>query len=77
MFLADSAIGGDSGNVWANSSANWVTNAVKCLISLIDGWHLDGIDVNYEDTSNGWSGFASNMCAALVAVKKQRSISVR
>ncbi|VVA21930.1 PREDICTED: chitinase [Prunus dulcis] len=59
----------------------WISNAVSSLGSIITTYHLDGIDIDYENfpnqkSSNSSSSFAFCIGELITRLKKQRLISV-
>jgi LysM repeat protein len=56
---------------WVTPSASWQINAVNSLNYLINTYALDGIDLNYETTRNGWQQFESSWCAVFSTLKSQ------
>ena len=63
---------GDSSK-WVDPQGSWQSNAVSSLNRLINTYGLNGIDLNYENTENGWSGFASNWCTVFSTLQSQHS----
>lgn len=59
-------------HAWVSPQSTWQTNAISTLNTLIDTYGLDGIDLNYEVTTNNWAQFTSSWCPVFSTLKSQR-----
>eukprot|EP01018_Ginkgo_biloba_P020755 Gb_07286 [translate_table: standard] len=75
------SIGGDSvGNAKAqfqpSSVSSWVNNAVSSLTEIIQNYHLDGLDIDYEHFQSQPDVFADCIGQLITTLKQNNVISV-
>ncbi|CAM8952707.1 unnamed protein product [Rhodiola kirilowii] len=74
------SLGGDTvANVYANfaptSVSSWVRNAIRSITKIVQDYHLDGIDIDYEHFKTDPNTFAECIGRLLYYLKQNKIIS--
>ncbi|XVF68654.1 hypothetical protein PTKIN_Ptkin11bG0018700 [Pterospermum kingtungense] len=71
----DSVVGDDKAFFAPESTVSWVQNAVSSLTDMINEYHIDGIDIDYEHFRTSPEIFAECIGQLITRLKKSGTIS--
>ncbi|KAG6471048.1 chitinase 2-like [Zingiber officinale] len=75
LSLGGDSVHGQFANFTPDSVDSWVNNAVDSLTSLVEEYHIDGIDVDYEHFRATPAAFAESIGRLVTRLKRAGTIS--